>query len=263
MGNASATCTPSARSGSITGSRERAGSVAPTISRRQNSCSRGPSKGWSRHPSHGRMSTNPRSMWSTATARAIASSCPRPRTLRNRRLAWVSSISTSSGRPPAVLQWRRPSSRSPPEYAGWSVALPPQRRVQGGEPRRVAGVYDLLRRVGVEVGRGLDAQDERRATRLRQLERAADVAVGDDGVVGARRKAEPAASAGLVHDAHLLAFHRHRVRRAHPDAREAGDAELRFDPKIHITSRRGAGLLDKGALTCGAGDRLSRPARIP
>ncbi len=124
--------------------------------------------------------------------------------------------------------------------------VPQHAAVHGAETRAVASVYDLLRRVGVEVGRGLDAQDERRAARLRQLERAAEVAVGDDRVVGAGGEAEPAAGAGLVHDAHLLAFHRHRVRRAHPDARETGDAELRFDPKIHNTSRRGAGLLDKG-----------------
>src|SRR3989442_1110921 len=225
----------------MTGSRERTGSVAPTISRRQNSCSRGPSNGWSRHPSHGRMSTNPRSMWSTATARAMASSCPRPRTLRNRRLAWVSSISTSNGRPPALLQYRAPPGPGPGLQAPPRAQLAPQRAaVHGGESRAVAGVYGLGGGVGVEVGRGLAGQDGGRAARLRQLERAAEVAVGDDRVVGAGGEAEPAAGAGLVHDAHLLAFHRHPVRRAHPDARKTGDAELRFDPKIHDTSRRGA-----------------------
>ena len=96
--------------------------------RRQNSSSRGPDSGWSSAPSKDRMSTKPRSIRSTDTARAKAPSWSSPRTFRNRPLDWRNSSSSSSGIPPAALRCRRRSSGTRLNQVGWLITLTPRAR---------------------------------------------------------------------------------------------------------------------------------------
>ena len=112
--------------------------------------------------------------------------------------------------------------------------------VHGAESRGVARVHHLLRRGRVKEHRALDRQDQRGAPRQRQLVRAGHVARRPDCIVRARRQAQPAARARLVHDSDLVAFNGDGVGGAHSDARHARHAQSRIDPKVHVSCSRGA-----------------------
>ena len=81
----------------------------------------------------------------------------------------------------------------------------------------------------------------------------------------ARRQAQPAARARVVHDPHDRAFDRHGIGGAHPYAGHAGHARVGFDPKVHETTGRGAAILratsSEGAVTWTERHCLSIAAR--
>jgi len=123
--------------------------------------------------------------------------------------------------------------------------------MHGIETRGVTGVYDLLGRCRIEPGRRLDGQDEHGVTRERELERPGRVTYGNDGFVGARGQAEAHTHAGLVYNPHLFIFDRYGIGGADAHTRQARDAQLRVDSKIHWSSGRaletlGTGILGRG-----------------
>ena len=132
-----------------------------------------------------------------------------------------------------------PDQRAPPlvrpqrEVLFRDQLIPQHAAVHRAEPRRVAGVDQLLRRSRVEIGRRLHAENERRPAGDGQLERAGQVALGHDRVVGTGGKAQPTARAHLVHDAHLLALDGDGGGGTHSHTRHAGDALGGLNPEVH------------------------------
>ena len=104
--------------------------------------------------------------------------------------------------------------------------VPQHPPVHGPEARDVARVDELFGGGGIKVGGRLDGEDQRRAAALGELQGPFQVATSDDGVVRARREAEPTPRTRLVDDRDPLLLHRHRVGGAHPYAREARHATL-------------------------------------
>jgi hypothetical protein len=105
----------------------------------------------------------------------------------------------------------------------------------GPEAGLVAGVDDLLRRGGIEVGDGFRTEDQRAGAAGGDGKSPPDFAVYLDGVVGANGQALTRADTGLVVylGQHLLVYrHSNGVGRADADTGQARDAELGVNDEI-------------------------------
>ncbi len=80
----------------------------------------------------------------------------------------------------------------------------------------------------------------------RELQRPCRVTDGNDGFVGACRQAEAHTHAGLVHNPDFFVFDRYGVGGADAHTRQARDAQLRVDSKIHWSSGRALETLGSG-----------------
>jgi hypothetical protein len=86
----------------------------------------------------------------------------------------------------------------------------------------------------MEMGRGFDAQDERRLAPGGQLQRPLVVSERHNRAVGARGEAETTPGTGFVDDPDAVRVHRHGIRGADSHARQTRDAMIRFDAKVHL-----------------------------
>src|SRR5256885_11482989 len=100
----------------------------------------------------------------------------------------------------------------------------------------------------------LDSEDEHGLAAEREFQRPCRVTDGNDGFVGACRQAEADAGAGLVHNPDSFAFDRDGIGGADAHTRQARDAQLGVDSKIHACSSvsKGSGGSELGARDSGS-----------
>ena len=103
------------------------------------------------------------------------------------------------------------------------------------EPGRITGVDHLLRGGRIEMGRALGVDNDRPGTLGRNRHGLAQLAADVDRVVGTLGNTEAAVNTDLLHDPNprRVRCHGDCIRRAHPHARQAGDAAIVVNDEFH------------------------------